>query len=434
MKNKKLFIALTAVFSVVIFLATFLLVWYCAAIYPDFKSFEKGIEIPGLKDGAIPQGMGSCKANYEVKTTGDDGVVNTTNKVQTYFFVSAYMNDKSPSRIYVTGEDTGYVGYVTLKTESGEDFYGHCGGVAINNNPTSTYYNYYTLWVTGEGRVYCAKPSEEAVKAKKTIAQEIIEKAAENGSIQFTSSFNANCNASFCYYYDDPSQSSITYDRLYVGEFYRAGNYETDKTHRLKTPNGYQNTAFMYEYSVNTSSKFGLTTLGTNDNVSGDNVVPKINYIFSLPEKVQGVAWSDRTTYSANNGTLVLSQSYGLSNSHLLCFDYSSVASTAKRKYYREVSEGKVNFAYEGITTDQGIPFTNASLYVYFVDKNDDEAFLNDYSIPSMSEGMCSVTGFQSGSGVSKKIYVLFESAGRKYSAFTRTRLKNVYSFTPRAK
>ena len=95
MKNKKLLIALTAVFSVVIFLATFLLVWYCAAIYPDFKSFEKGIEIPGLKDGAIPQGMGSCKANYEVKTTGDDGVVNTTNKVQTYFFVSAYMNDKS---------------------------------------------------------------------------------------------------------------------------------------------------------------------------------------------------------------------------------------------------------------------------------------------------------------------------------------------------
>ena len=219
-----------------------------------------------------------------------------------------------------------------------------------------------------------------------------------------------------------------------MGEFYRAGNYETDKTHRLKTPNGYQNTAFMYEYSVNTSSKFGLTTLGTNDNVSGDNVVPKINYIFSLPERVQGVAWSDRTTYSANNGTLVLSQSYGLSNSHLLCFDYASLTATAKRKKYTEVSENNYSFAYEGVKTNDGTQFTNASLYVYFVDKNDGEAFLNDYSIPSMSEGMCSVTGFQSGSGVSKKIYVLFESAGKKYSAFTRTRLKNVYSFTPRAK
>lgn len=432
MKNKKLLISLTAVFSTVIFLAVFLLVWYCAAFYPDFKTFEKGIEIPGLADGAVPQGMGSCKANYEVKNE-DSG--EASKKIQSYFFVSAYMTDGSPSRIYVTGEDTGYVGYVTMKTESGEDFYGHCGGVAINNNPTSSYYSYYTLWVTSDSYVYCAKASEEYVKAKKSIAQEIIEKAAEHGSVQFTASFKANCNASFCYYYDDPSQSSITYDRLYVGEFYRPGNYETDKSHRLKTPNGYNNTAFMYEYTVNTTSKFGLTTLSNNTSkpVTGENVVPKINYIFSLPEQVQGVAWSDRTSYSANNGILVLSQSYGLANSHLLCFDYSSVTSTAKRKRYNEVSEDKTNFVYDGVFTNN-VPYTDDTLYVYFVDKNDGEAFINDYSIPSMSEGMCSITGFVSSSSVSRRIYVLFESAGKKYKAFVRTQLKNVYSFTPKNK
>lgn len=436
MKNKKLFISLTAVFSVLIFLAAFLLVWYCAAFYPDFKSFEKGVEIPGLADGAVPQGMSSCKANYYITTKDDDGNDKTTTKVQSYFFVSAYMTDKSPSRIYVTGEDTGYVGYVTLKTESGEDFYGHCGGVAINNNPTSSYYNYYTLWVTSDSTVYCAKPSEEYVKNKKTIAQEIVEKAEEHGSIQFTSSFNANCNASFCYYYDDPSQPSITYDRLYVGEFYRPGNYETDATHRLKTPNGYQNTAFMYEYSVNTSSKFGVTTISSQSTnpVSGDNIVPKINYIYSLPEQIQGIAFSDRTNYSANNGLLVLSQSYGLSNSHLLCFDYSAIMATSKRKLYNTVSEDNVNFAYAGVKNDYGSQYTDSSLYVYYVDKNDEEAFVNDYSIPSMSEGMCSITGFNAGSSVSKKIYVLFENAGKKYNAFVRTRLKNVYSFIPRAK
>lgn len=436
MKNKKLLISLTAVFSVLIFLATFLLVWFCAAFYPDFKSFEQSVEIPGLADGAVPQGMGSCKANYYITTKDENGNDKTTTKVQSYFFVSAYMADGSPSRIYVTGEDTGYVGYVTMKTESGEDYYGHCGGVAINNNPTSSYYNYYTLWVTSDSTVYCAKPSEEYVKAKKTIAQEIVEKAESRGSIQFTSSFNANCKASFCYYYDDPSQSSITYDRLYVGEFYRAGNYETDKTHKLKTPNGYQNTAFMYEYSVNTSSKFGVTTISSQSNnpVSGDNVVPKINYIYSIPERIQGIAFSARTNYSANNGMLVLSQSYGLSNSHLLCFDYSVVMATSARKLYNTVSEDNVNFAYAGVKNDFGNQYTDSSLYVYYVDKNNDEAFVNDYSIPSMSEGMCSLTGVAAGSSVSKKIYVLFENAGKKYSAFTRTRLKNVYAFTPRAK
>ena len=60
MKHKKLFISLTAVFSVLIILATFLMLWFLGykTSYADFdNNFRAEFEIPGLDDGAIPQGM-----------------------------------------------------------------------------------------------------------------------------------------------------------------------------------------------------------------------------------------------------------------------------------------------------------------------------------------------------------------------------------------
>ena len=113
MKHRKLFISLSAVFSAVLFLAIFLSVWYLGDVYPDFKRAEAEFEIPGLDDGATPQGMSSCYANYTVETVkqeiseDDDGnqtvkdVVTKETKMQPYFFISAYMADGSPSRIYV---------------------------------------------------------------------------------------------------------------------------------------------------------------------------------------------------------------------------------------------------------------------------------------------------------------------------------------------
>ena len=130
MKHKKLFVSLTAIFSVVVFLAVFLMIWFLGDSYKDFESFKEEFEIPGLKEGAVPQGITSCVAEYYVTNPESE---KTEAISQQYYFISSYMADGSPSRIYVTGEDTGYVGYVTLKTEGGEDFYGHFGGIAINN-------------------------------------------------------------------------------------------------------------------------------------------------------------------------------------------------------------------------------------------------------------------------------------------------------------
>ncbi len=434
MKNKKLFISLISILSVFLFIGTFLLVWFAGAIYRDFKGFRREFEIPGLEDGAVPQGMGAYTSVYEIP--GDDGKPKTA--TQQYFFISAYMADGSPSRIYVVGAVTGYVGYVTLKNEDGSDFYGHVGGIATNG---------YTLWVTGENTVYVAKASEAYNKANRNITREIVDKAARvklpdtdesqeyDFSVKFTASFNANCNASFCYYYDDPRYTSVTYDRLYVGEFYRKGNYETADSHRLETPNGYKNTAFMYEFNVTSSSsnKYGLSTISEDTGLTEEELVPKIQKVFSIPEKIQGMAFSGKTTYSSSDGMLVLSESYGLANSNLLCFDYKSVMGTSKK--YNAVTG--VNFEYEGLYKTIGgnkIPYTDSGLYLYFVDKANEDMFVRNYSIPSMSEGMCVVTPSTSNNGPIGKVYVLFESAGKKYKHFVRTKLKNVYSFTPKTK
>ena len=438
MKHKKLFISLTAVLSVILFLAVFLFTWYLLDFYPDFnKDFRKEFEIPGLDDGAVPQGFSTCSATHE--TTDADG--KKTSETRQYYFISAYMVDGSPSRLYVTGDKEGYIGYVTMKDLTGNEIKGHCGGVAINGS---------TLWVADGKTVYVAKASAEY--KSKNIAREIIEKAAysqnpvvENDdgttetkefNISFTSSFNANCNASFLFYYDDSRYSSVTYDRLYVGEFYRKGNYETHETRHLKTPGGYKNTAFMYEYNVSSSSdnKYGLVTL-SDDTLDEESKVPKIQKIFSLPEQIQGVAFSRRKGYGTNDGMLVLSQSYGLKNSHLLCFDWAKVTANANAVSYTNLHED--SFAYEGIfkkVGDKQIKYTDNSLKVYYVDKGNKDMFVNDYSIPSMSEGMCVFTPPKANDTASVRIYVLFESAGKKYNKFVRERLENVYSFIPHEK
>ena len=429
MKHKKLFITLTAILTVFVFLGIFILIWFVGDSYKDFKKFNKEFAIEGLDEGAIPQGITSYYAAYS--TIDENG--STVSRAQQYFLVSAYMNDGSPSRIYVTGQVTGYIGFVTLKNMDGTPHYGHVGGIATNGA---------RVWIADGDSVAVAR----STVGTDNILKEIIDKAARNkdrdsddelDSIQFTASFKANCNVAFLYYSDDSRYTGTTYDRLYVGEFYRKGNYETDQSHRIKTPSGYKNTALMYEYNIdgsNSENPYGLTRL-TDNYLTEENKVPKIQYIYSIPEKIQGVAFSNRTGYSTNDGILVLSQSYGLSNSHLLCFDWKTVKETQNSVTYKQATG--YDFVYDGVYRTYGSTkreYIDPSIKVYYVDKGNRNMFVNDYSIPSMSEGMCVVTPYGQNQGAIGRVYVLFESGSKKYGMFTRERIKNVYSFIPHAK
>ena len=428
MKHKKLFISLTAVISVLIFLGIFVLIWFVGDSYPDFKKFRQEFAIEGLDDGAIPQGITSYYGTYQ-DSVDENG--KPVNKNQQYFLTSAYMKDGSPSRIYVTGSVTGYVGYVTMLNLKGEPVTGHVGGVATNAAK---------LWITDGDTILVAKKSSDEYD---NILKEIVAKASQNSelaegeelkTVQFTASFKANCNAAYLYYYHDPRYSTTSYDRLYVGEFYRKGNYETPESHRMVTPAGYKNTSFMYEYRVDssTSNDYGLYLIdSTNSNKNLSANVPKVQKIYSLPEMIQGVAFSGRETYGTTTGIMVLSQSYGLTNSHLLCFNWNKV--NAKSDKYTNISGG-VSFEYDGVYTIGGgnkTPYTDDTLLVYYADKADSEMFVGDYSIPSMSEGLCTITLSGQSNPTQKRVYVLFESASKKYNMFTRESIKNVYSFIP---
>lgn len=413
MKHKKLFITLIVFFSIFVFLGTFLMIWFWGDSYKDFDDFTQIAEIPGLDDGAVPQGL----ANYTGPVYDAEGL--DTGATQDYMFISAYMKE-GPSRIYVTGLTTGYVGYVTMKNTDETYYYGHCGGVATNGT---------RLWLASDGQVFVAERSSEEYN---NIANEIIIRATqgmnnvkdeETGEpknvIAFTASFNANCNASFVYYFDATGSNT---DKLYVGEFYRPGDYETDERHHITTASGAEQKAFAYEYNVTTveSNEYGLSTISEE----GVDPVPRINSIYSLPAQIQGFARiPDDTTTSTSAGKLVLSESWGLANSKIYYYDWSKLSASTNRKMYSTLTEK--NFAYEGVYypargDQEPVQYTDSSLNVYFID----DSFLErTYSIPSMAEGMCVMRN---------RVYVLFESGSYKYKYFVRKQIKNLYYFVPR--
>lgn len=420
MKNKKLKITAIVIFTIVVFLAIFIVLWYFGDSYKDFADFNtikvdgETLEIPGLDEGAVPQGIANYTTAYTY--TGEDGAEQQSQ--QEYLFISAYMKE-GPSRIYVTGTRTGYVGYVTLKNEDGTDYTGHAGGIATScnnsdSNGNKTQEKNGTLWVVSDGTVYCIKKSSDEFY---NIAEEVIEKASRtegDKTIQFTSSFKANNEASFCFFYEDGTVS-VANDKLYVGEFYhpKKAEYSTPENHHITTSSGDKHYALVNEYTSSTSSanEYGLLQI-SESTVPEENRVPKINKIISIPEKIQGFALTQ-------SKQLVLSQSYGLANSHLYYYDWNEVLASSNRAFYSTLTGN--NFEYDGVYKKTGVKYTDKDMYVYFAENS---KLLRDYSIPSMSEGMC-VNG--------DRIYVLFESGCYKYKSFVRQKIENIYYFTPRA-
>ena len=213
--NKKLLISLTAIFSVFVIIAVFLMIWFWGDRYGDFRELKQEFDIPDLEGGGSPQGLANYfNGEYEVTTevTGADGTVTqkTEKKRQNFFFISSYMPKKQPSRVYVVGQETGYIGFVTLKNPDGTPHTGHVGGIAVNRD---------YLWISSQaeekdengkitevGTVFVAKASgmkPEGSTASLPLIKEIIKKAQNSAkpdadnSITFTSSFNAQGNASF---------------------------------------------------------------------------------------------------------------------------------------------------------------------------------------------------------------------------------------------
>ena len=428
MKHKKGLIVFTALFSVVVFLSIFLMMWFWGDSYEDFNdSFREEIAIPGLDEGACPQGLATANHKFYNKDGELEYVLdaegNPTNqeKKQEYYFISAYFKDK-PSRIYVTGRTSGYLGYVSL-CRDGEPFYGHVGGIATNGT---------VFWIGSESTVYCIKRTvndyDNAVDeiVRLSISKSVLDLQGEN-----TTSFKVNGSASFVNYYRTSSSSNTSTERLYVGEFYRAGNYETPSNHHVTLPDGSVNRAFMYEYNVSSSTEYGLTVISSNDKLNKQ--VPKVQKIYSIPERIQGVARVSGSNEYTSGDVLILSQSYGLVNSEIMLYNFKTIESSGNYISYSTIdSKG---FEYPDVTYGGVRPYYDASVNVYYVYGNSNSknvgkdgntaypSFIRSYSIPSMSEGLAVSSD--------DRVNILFESSAKKYKNFVRQPLDKIYSFRP---
>ena len=167
---------------------------------------------------------------------------------------------------------------------------------------------------------------------------------------------------------------SIYNSKLYVGEFYKAKKFETPTGHHIEVKKGETNKALTFVYDLDTSSKYGVKS-----------TTPV--YGISMPNQVQGFEFT-------SDNHLIVSTSFSVSNSHILV-------------YKNPLNDN--NRIYHAVNEELSIP-------VYTLSSSN---LLKDLEIPSMSEEIIIKD---------KKLYIMFESACKKWKMINRTRIKNVHS------
>ena len=164
---------------------------------------------------------------------------------------------------------------------------------------------------------------------------------------------------------------TIENGNLWVGEFHRDGKYNTPENHEIQTENSV-NKAISFCYQIDNNKAYGI-----------DSTTPI--KALSTRSLVQGMV--------ITNDKIVLSTSYSLPNSHI--YIYNNILSSTTQ-----------TFDYEG---------NNIPLYIL-----QDTDLQKEITAPCMSEEITLAND---------RIFVLFESACKKYNLVTREPLKNVYSF-----
>lgn len=202
--------------------------------------------IPELGSGFAPQGVTYSESEDLYILTGYDGD-NTT--------LLYLVKDKTYRRVKLKGED-------------GKTLKGHAGGVTVTKD---------RVYIAGSSSLILFSLAELVGADKDT---EVTAKAT----------FYVDNNAAYCYSNDD---------FLYVGEFYRASNYETDESRYFTTPAGEENKAIVSCYKLDDT---GLL-------IQEDDGQAYPEYCISVTGLVQGFAIKD--------DVCVLSRSYGLKNSSL---------------------------------------------------------------------------------------------------------------------
>jgi len=313
-----------------IIIASILLIIFAAVgvyyLWPWNKKFfdnaTKEFAIPGLDSAFVPQGMDKIEG-------------------QNKYIISGYMSDGTPSRYYIYDVENNTSKYFMLKI--GKNYYtGHAGGVASAG---------VTLWTVGDKKCFRFSLND-------------VENVEDGGTINILDNFSTTNGCDFVFAHEG---------MLWIGEFYREGNYETELSHRIKTSSGEENPALVYGYVIDESMSNGLLTK-----------VPK--KLLSIRGLCQGISVDSK-------GNFVMSTSYSIPDSNIY--------------YYKNVLKDECHTE---------ITLGNYVLPVWFLDNN---SLISTTNAPSMAEELVVDND---------RVYILFESNAKKYRLFNRKRLKNVYS------
>ena len=161
-------------------------------------------------------------------------------------------------------------------------------------------------------------------------------------------------------------------DMLWIGEFYREDNYITNTDHHVKTRSGETNHSIVFGFDIDESYTHGL-----------DSDFPQ--KAISIPDLAQGMEVT-------SDGKIVLSTSYSIADSNIY--------------YYKNIFNDPSSSLRVG----------RESVPLWFLDG---QSLIGSKKAPAMSEEIVIEND---------RVYILFESACKKYKAFNRKRLDSVYS------
>lgn len=226
--------------------------------YKKFLSvFSQDITVPGLFEGLIPQGI--C-------VDGENGNI---------IISGYYEKGELPSMLCIVNADTKkLLKSVKIKTESGEIYSGHAGGLASSDG---------YIYITSDGEAMVIKKSD-------------LYAAANGESVKVASNFKLNTDGSF---------ANVTNGVLWAGTF----SENSKKVHsQSKDVFTLSSGETFYAYCEGYILENGLPSV-KKLNSESNGYIP--DYYFAIPDEVQGMTVT-------NAGSFVFSSSYGRRNDSVI--------------------------------------------------------------------------------------------------------------------
>ncbi len=283
-------------------------------LYVDYYSNATAVSpLPDIHAGFVPQGLG-----YDAAT-------------KTYFH-SGYNGDAVV--LHLVDENGTTKTLYPIYEGATEPAKGHGGGIAVAGD-----------------YVYVADNADEGdgrFGALNIFKLSDFQSAKDGDTVKAIGTQVVDSSASFCF---------TNGNYIYVGEFYRAVNYETNPEHHFTTPAGDENKAILTAYAL---AEDGSIATGTPE------------FAVSITDQVQGFAITE-------NGKIFLSRSWGVNNSKLTVYS------------------GWTNNGDTITLSDNEIP-------LYYLDSATME---KDAPMPAFSEGIALIDD--------NTIAISFESACNKY-------------------